>query len=428
MRRLILIILILAGPVFTVRAETSVPPVLDLDTALRIARENQPQLVQAAAESDAAQARAGTSLSPLLPQVVGSAGYQRGTANATGTGGTQSWDTYNNWNFKLSANQLIYDFGQSSDQWRAARATAGAQKQSELATRLQVSLDVRTAFFAARAGKALAQVARETLANQERHLDQIQGFVEIGSRPEIDLAQVRSDLANFRLQLINAENDYETAKARLNQAMGVMAQTNYEVADETPPPVEKEDQAIDPLFAEALAARPEFAALSAGIRAQELSLGSVRGGYWPKLNLSAGATAGGAELDNLARNWNGGVSLVWPLFEGRLTRMQVVEARAKLMSLNSQLETLRLQVRLEVEQARLAIRAAKAAITAADDAVVNARKRLDLAEARYRTGVGNMIELGDAQVALSNAEAQKVQADYNLASARARLLQALGRQ
>jgi outer membrane protein len=435
MRFLAVLALLLSA--LSARAETTVPPVLNLDTALRIAREHQPQLVQAGAESDAAQARVGTAFSPLLPQVEGSAGYQRGTANSTGrvggltpqtnTGGVQSWDTYNDWSFGLSARQLIYDFGQSLDKWGAARASAGAQRQSELATRLQVSLNVRTIFFDARASKALAQVARETLSNQERHLAQIQGFVEIGSRPEIDLAQVRSDLANARLQMINAENSYETAKARLNQAMGVEAATNYEVADETLPPVEKEDQATDPLFAEALAARPEFAALSEGIRAQELTLGSIKGGYWPRLNLSTGVTTGGAEFDNLARNWSGGVSLDWPLFEGRLTRAQVIEARAKLLSLKSQFETLRLQVRLEVEQARLAIRAAKAAIEAAADAVVNARKRLELAEGRYQTGVGNMIELGDAQVALNNAEAQKVQADYNLAAARARLLQALGR-
>ncbi|MCX5858557.1 MAG: TolC family protein [Proteobacteria bacterium] len=424
---IILFILILSFQ--TARAETTtVPPLLDLDTALRIAREHQPQLVQAAAESDAAQARVGTSFSPLLPQVVGSAGYLLGTGNNPGTGGTQSWNTSDSWNFKLSANQLIYDFGQSFNQWRAARANAGAQRESENTTLLQILLNVRTIFFDARASKALMKVADETQKNQERHLAQIQGFVEIGSRPEIDLAQVRSDLANARLSMINAENGYETAKARLNQAMGVEAATNYEVADETLPPVEQEEQSTEILLEEALRARPEFAVLSDQIRAREMILGSIQGGYWPSLNLSAGVTAGGDELNQMSRNWSGGVTLNWPLFQGELTRAQAAEARANLRSLKSQSDTLRQQVRLDVEQARLAIRAAKAAIAAADDAVVNARKRLDLAEARYQTGVGNMIELGDAQVALSNMEAQKVQADYNLASARARLLQALGRQ
>lgn len=428
MKQFILVILLLALPVFTARAETPgwpVPPVLSLGEALRIARERQPRLIQARAAADAAGFRAEATGAPLLPQVEGSAAYQRGTSNLSSE--KWSWDTSNSFSYGLSANQLLWDFGQNIDRWRAARASARAERQGERTTLFQVLLDVHTAFFTARALKALKQVAGETLANQEKHLAQTQGFVKIGSRPEIDLAQARLDLANARLALINAENDYETAKVRLNQAMGVEAPAGYEVADETLPPVDREDQDAETLLAEALKARPEFSALSDRIRAGELTLGSVRGGYGPSLSLSAGYTGAGEKIDSLSRNFSGGVALRWPLFEGKLTLAQAGEARANLASLKSELDTLRQQVRLEVEQARLAIRTAKAAIQAAEDAVVNARKRLDLAEGRYQTGVGNMIELGDAQVALNNAEAQKVQADYNLAAARARLLQALGR-
>jgi outer membrane protein len=42
--------------------------------------------------------------------------------------------------------------------------------------------------------------------------------------------------------------------------------------------------------------------------------------------------------------------------------------------------------------------------------------------------VGSGIELGDAQVALTNAAAQEVQARYTLANARAQLMKALGRR
>ncbi len=85
-------------------------------------------------------------------------------------------------------------------------------------------------------------------------------------------------------------------------------------------------------------------------------------------------------------------------------------------------------MRLEVDQARLGVRAARAAVGAAGEAVVNGRERLRLAEGRYRTGVGNAIELGDAQLVLTQAGFQKVQADYNLASSRSQLLRALGRE
>jgi len=87
----------------------------------------------------------------------------------------------------------------------------------------------------------------------------------------------------------------------------------------------------------------------------------------------------------------------------------------------------RQQIRLELEQARLGIRAAQALGAASEDALINARDRLRLAEGRYQAGVGNIIELGDAQLAQTAAAAQRVQADYQLFTARAQLLKALGR-
>ena len=71
--------------------------------------------------------------------------------------------------------------------------------------------------------------------------------------------------------------------------------------------------------------------------------------------------------------------------------------------------------------------AGKAAIAAAERSLANAKARLDLAELRYRTGVGNGIELSDAQLAATNAGFQLLQATLKLDTARAQLLKALGR-
>jgi outer membrane protein len=84
-------------------------------------------------------------------------------------------------------------------------------------------------------------------------------------------------------------------------------------------------------------------------------------------------------------------------------------------------------VRVEVDQARLAIAAAKAALSAAGRSLTAAHGRLDLAEIRYRTGVGNGIELSDAQLAATNAGFQLLQATLKLDTARAQLQKALGR-
>jgi outer membrane protein len=144
------------------------------------------------------------------------------------------------------------------------------------------------------------------------------------------------------------------------------------------------------------------------------------------LSASTGLTEAGSDLGEMTWNWNAGLTLTWPLFQGGLTNGQSAEASANLVGLRADLDQLGQQVRFEIEQARLAVRAAKAALVASEEAVTAARERLRLAEGRYQTGVGNGLELEDAQLALTSARGQQVQAEYSLASARAGLLGALG--
>ena len=79
------------------------------------------------------------------------------------------------------------------------------------------------------------------------------------------------------------------------------------------------------------------------------------------------------------------------------------------------------------EDVERAVRAAKASLGATVEAVTNAKEQLRLAESRYTTGVGSIIELTDAQLGYAQAAAQAVQARYGLATARVQLLNALGR-
>ncbi len=433
-------------------ADRAAAPVLTLDEVVRVAREHQPQLRQAQFGTRAAQARADEARAPLLPQVTATAGYLRTTANfagrpgsvpqtstggSGGTGGTggtgaapatSAFDTFNFYTTGLTVNQLLWDFNQTLDRYRAASAQAQATEESEHAITLQILLNARGAFFDARAQRALFIVARDTLLNQRRHLEQTQGFVEAGTRPQIDLAQARSDTANAEVNQINASNTFESAKAALNQAMGVEGPTDYDISDDSLPALPGEDQALEVLLLEAQKARPELASLAAQLRADLLVVHSIEGAYWPALGASAGFTQGGKTLSSLTWNLQAGLNLSWGIFQGGLTTAQVHEAEANLGGLQAQLDLVRQQIRVELDQARLSVHAGKASMSATQDGLTAAKQRLDLAEGRYETGVGNAIELGDAQIAVSNAAAQVVQADYRLATARAQLLKALGRQ
>jgi outer membrane protein len=188
-----------------------------------------------------------------------------------------------------------------------------------------------------------------------------------------------------------------------------------------------EDGPLDPLVTEAAEARPELVSLADQRRAQQLSRDAARAGWLPTVGAQAGLSDAGPSLDATVWNWNASVTLGWSLFEGGLTRARVREADANLEGLAAQEDALRIQVRVDVDSARQGVQAALSARGAAEEALANARERLRLAEGRYQAGAGSIIELGDAQVAATSAGAQRVQADYDLAAARAKLLRALGR-
>lgn len=418
-----------------------------LEDAERAAAAQRPDIRLADANVAAGVARDEQARAPLLPQVKIESLYERTTGNRPQKPGRtnnypNTFDTFNWFDSQVDATQMIWDFGQTPNRFRAARARAVALGDSARATRLQAIADVRAAYFRAVAGKSLVGVARQTLANRQRHLEQIRGFVHAGTRPDIDLAQAVADEANARVQVIRAENGYAVARAQLNQAMGTTGDTDFDVADETFPPQPGEGVDIGPLIDEALRARPDLAAMDAQIHAQELTLRATRNGYWPTLNLIAGAESEGQSfgkshvLDNFGNvtpyggmAWNlwGGVQLTWPIFQGFLTRGQVHEADATLDGLRAQHDALVQQVWVAVQQAALAVRAAREALDAAGQALAGAQARLRMADGRYAAGVGSIIELSDAELAAALAGAQEVGAGYDLATARAALCLALGR-
>src|SRR5262249_34954020 len=162
-------------------------------------------------------------------------------------------------------------------------------------------------YFAARADKALVQVARETLDNQNKHLDQVQAFIQVGTHPEIDLAQQKTAVASARLSLIRAENTYATAKAQLNQAMGTPGRTDFDVADDSLPVIAGEDGNLDAALDVAYTARPELRAFLEQRKAEEEIISSTKGAYFPSISLSGTASEAGTALDDLGWSLVGGV-------------------------------------------------------------------------------------------------------------------------
>jgi len=409
---------------------------LHLDEAIQTAVANAPQLVQAQANAAAADAQTITARSPLLPQGTGIASFLRqhstvGASTGTGSGtvaivpGARP-STYNSFRIGVVGTQTLWDPVDFAT-WESQQHTADALRATAATTLKNVVLSVRTTYFAARATRDLVKVAQDTLTNQLAHLSQVEGFVRVGTQPEIALALARLNVANARVALITAQNNYRIARAQLNQAMGVATGTDYQVADDELPPVDVEDRPLPGLFDIALGSRPELASLEYARQAQGKVLDSARWQWSPSLGFSGGYSKVGTSVDALYDTWNFGLTLTWNFLQGGFTTGQIKTAEQNLRSATAALGIEQLQVRFDVEQAQATLLANKEALVASNDALENAKEQLRLAEGRYQTGVGTIIELSDAQLQQTQAAAQVVQAQYNVSTARAALLAALGR-
>jgi outer membrane protein TolC len=125
-------------------------------------------------------------------------------------------------------------------------------------------------------------------------------------------------------------------------------------------------------------------------------------------------------------SWTAGLTLSWQLFDGGRAKAEQRVARANVTSAQAQRDALLVSLTSQLELARAQIEANRVNVQASAEAVTAARAQLQLAEARYTQGLGSQIELADAQTAITTAEGNLVQAQWQLAEAWAQLRRAIG--
>ncbi len=414
---------------------------LTLDEALRLATDQQPALRAARAQRRALGARTEQVRAAYYPRLDGQAQYQRATANfllspsfaasplaknLIVNNKLSPADTFNYYTLGLSAQAILYDFGKTGGAVEVARAAEGAFGAEVGTSEDNVLSQVRQAYFATLAAEELVTVAEQATANQERHTEQVRQFVSAGTRPKIDLTSAELNLENQRLALVRARNQRDLGRVQLAQAIG-LADEGFTLVAPPDAPLGEEVAPLDPLVEETLRRRPEGARLDAQLVSLNALRRQARSAYYPALLAQANFSGAKVEDIDFGFNWLVGLGFQWSFYAGGVTRAQLDESDAQAEALTEQRSLLKQTLRAELKRERLSIGEAKERITVALRAVATAAERLRLAEGRYQAGAGTILELDDAQIGAVRAAAERVTASYDLQTARARLLRALGR-
>jgi outer membrane protein len=414
---------------------TTGPVVLTLERAIEIAMRQQPSIRQSRAQLEAAKGRVDLSRVARRPTVQLGASLGTGSSRGTidtgnGNGGDAGGSTFfshrESTGLSASASWQIYDFGQTAANIRAAELTADAVAAGVTTTTLDVRTGVENTYLEAVARRRLVQFAEATVKSEDAHLDQARRFVAAQAKDPIEVAQAQARAANAKSALAQAQSNEAIALANLRSAIGWVDPANAPtVSANWPTPSESDPPALAALVDIARKNRPEIVQLDKEMQAAEANLDAAHAERRPTLSASARTDWSPSSPDwDQEPTWSAGLTLSWNLFDGGRASADIRIARANVTSSIAERDALLVSLTSELDSARSQIVANRANVQASTEAVTAARAQLQLAEARYTQGLGSQIELADAQTAVTTAQGNLVQAEFQLATAWALLRRA----
>lgn len=392
----------------------------NIEQCIAIALEKHPSLKSSAGKIKVNESRVGQAKANYYPQINWSSNYQR--IGPTSTPGSTD-DSYNQYATNVNLGITLFDFGKTTTQVKIQDLAVNSSRADSEDVTAQVVLNVKNAYYNLVQTERNRDVAVDTMLQFQQHLNQAKAFFRIGTKPRFDVTKAEVDLSNARLNVLKAESALRMARLTLKNAMGIPEDADFAVVDNLA--FQKSDGGLEKALSSAFANRPDFRSVVVRREVAERTIDLARKGYYPVLSGSAGYGYNRTELSH-GTGWNAGATLNFPLFNGLSTKYQVNEARANLEVLKANEETLRQTIRLDVQQAFLNLQDAAEQITVAEMTVCQAKENFDLAEGRYRTGVGNPVEVADATITLNNAKATLNTSLYNCKAAQSALEKAMG--
>lgn len=330
----------------------------------------------------------------------------------------------------LSLAYVLYDFGARAAGIEAQRYQLVASLLNNNRALQDVIAEVEAAYYALLVARAQVEALTQLEVSLQASLEAAEARLRGGLASRADQLRARAALAETQLARQAAERDRAKAEAALKQAAAI-EQTRPLVLDwKSEPPAELEAaDLLAEMLAEAQRQRPDLMALEAAAAGARAEAERARAARWPSLSLAAstGRTFFLEDDRVPSTSYSVGVSLTMPLFDGGRLAAEARAAERDAERLQAEVALQHNMVARTVTEAYLDVRHAQAQRDGVAVQLESATESEQAAEARYRAGVGSLLELLTAQAALARARQSAAQADAEWLAAFSRLNHALGR-
>lgn len=414
-------------------AQGAAAPALGLEDVIAKAVSNQPLILQAESSVAAARAKEEEAKSAYLPNVSAVGSYVFLEPQEGIVFGPESFALapQNVLDFHAAASELVYDFGKRELQVKLA--DNGVDAASIGIDQIKTSIAFQTAqvFDSALFLRSEIKVLDEQLGTLEQHLSDTQKREETGSSTHYDVLTTQVRLASVKSQRIDAMGQYEKQRIALKELMGLGPKEDFDIrGDFSLAPVPGDAQSA---LSAALDQRPDLAQSLSSEKQAQLALSLAKLGHMPTISTQVEAgfkngilTFTNTDINSLLFNWDFGLMVSVPVFDGLLTERRSAEADAKLAAARSGTEALRRTVATQVLQALQDVVSSHEQTDNSLAQLAQAQEALNMAKVQYDIGVGTNLEYLDSQTSLELAKLNNLGATYREFLSQLQLKQALG--
>jgi len=421
--------LLTANPIW---AETTAP--LSLSQAVELALKNN--LGPISAREHVAQARGekGLSLSALLPNVAGAVSQSNLTANLAAQGlpvqklaGFPAFvGPFNRFDARVTLAQRVFDLASIYRYQASGHAVELARARARL-TEEQITTATSLAYIAMLEAGQTVEAAEANVELAERLLKLARNQRQAGVAAGIDVARAETRLANQQVQLAQAKTQLDTARLDLLRLIGAPLADRPVLSGKLQVSVEA-DRDVEASVRDALSTRAEASVSDEALKIAEAQRKAALAGYAPSVSFYADYGSSGLKPNELnLPTRTVGVRMDIPIFDGGRTRSEAQVAASRRREAEAQLRDVRAAIERDVRLAAETLTTRAAQARAAEVALNLATRELELARDRFSSGVGDNVEVVQAQTGLENARLTRVAslAAFNLA--RLNMAAALGR-
>ena len=397
---------------------------VSLDDCIKFALGNNPKIQYAIQDVFASDYRVKQAWSSWFPQISWQTGYTRIRQLQLSDVFKKNL-VYNYYTLgQISLSQMLYDFGVTQNQVTIRKLENQQFKITLTATINQVICDVKNAYYNVLYANEKKRVAEEMVQRYDMFYKQAKAFYEAGTSPKVDVTIAEVNLSNAKLALIEAQNSLLVAMATLNNTMGMPYFNSYDVKDKLK--YNPCNLSLNEAVNIAKESRPDYKLSLSKVESARQNLQLTKKSWFPQITVEGQYQIGGKSFtSNYGYNFGG--YLNFPVINGMLIRNEIKEAKTLYIREIANSVSTQNDIYLEIQTAFYNLIEKKNKIPVSILTVKQAKENYELSFGRYQSGVGNPVELKEAQLQYKDAQLSYYNTLYEYNSARANLEKAIGK-